>query len=102
LVVKPNFKKNLNDNLNLDKEKTINKKFFYSALALAAIAGGATAYFKIQADNANDKAKRFAELGQIGKVEKYADRTDKYDIYAGVSFGIMQVNFLGLVYFVLK
>lgn len=102
LTIEPNFKKKLNENLNLEKEKTVDRRLLYSTLVLGTLSGAVAAYFKIEADDAAKKTERAADLGDLAGVQKYADRTDRYDLYSGIGFGVMQVNFIGLVYAVLK
>lgn len=102
LTIKPNFRNKLNENLNLEKEKSVDRRLLYSTLVLGTLSGAAAAYFKIEADQAARKTERAADLGDLNGVEKYSDRTDRYDTYSAVGFGIMQINFIGLIYAVLR
>lgn len=71
-------------------ESTLFKVLVGSALALGATA----AYFKLEADKKFDK---YIET----RNRKYLDDTDRLDIYSGIAFGALQINFGALLYFFL-
>lgn len=65
--------------------------WFKVLLGSAAILGATAAYFKIQADKKYDEyvaSKNHALLNDV----------DRYDLYSGVAFGLLQVNFGYLIY----
>lgn len=64
---------------------------FQLVSAAIILFGGTAAYLKIQAD------KNF-DMYQATGVNSYLDKTKSYDIYSGIAFGVMQVNFGYLVY----
>lgn len=72
-------------------ETTTFKILIGSAVALGAV----SAYFKIKADN------NYEEYQQTLN-NSYLDKTDKYDLYSGIAFGALQINFGALLYHFLK
>lgn len=93
---------NINKNISADLKQSIfedDKEFpdtpLFKVLIGSAIALGATAaYYKIQAD---DSFEQYENTGN----QKYLDDTDKFDIYSGIAFTALQVNFGALIYFFL-
>lgn len=71
-------------------ESALFKVLIGSALALGATA----AYLKLEADKKFDK---YLET----RNRKYLDDTDRLDIYSGIAFGALQINFGALLYFFL-
>lgn len=64
---------------------------FKVLLGSAVILGATAAYFKLQADNKYDDYLR-------SKDRSILDQVDKLDLYSGISFGLLQVNFGYLIY----
>ncbi|MDZ7763308.1 MAG: hypothetical protein U5K00_02625 [Melioribacteraceae bacterium] len=60
----------------------------------AIVLGGTAAYFKLEADKKFDK---YLET----RHSKYLDDTDQFDLYSGLAFGALQINFGALLYFFL-
>ena len=92
----PRYKK-----VNLDFTGEINGSKFtdtpwFEILIGTAVAFGATAaHFKIKADKEYDK---YLETQNPA----YLKETDNYDLYSGIAFGALQVNFGLLIYFLLS
>ena len=83
-------------NFETSKEKRFIESTAFKLLIGSAIALGATAaYFKIKADDNFDKY-------QSSLNKSFLDETDKYDLYSGIAFGALQVNFGTLLYQFLK
>jgi hypothetical protein len=57
----------------------------------AAILGGVAAYYKIQADKKYDEYLN-------SKNNSALDDVNRFDLYSGISFGLMQINFGYLIY----
>lgn len=64
---------------------------FQLVSAAIIVFGGTAAYLKIKADENFDSY-------QVTGNNTYLDKTKKYDIYSGIAFGVMQVNFGYLIY----
>lgn len=84
-------------NLKLDysgyeKEKSFLETYWFEVLVgSAAILGAASAYLKIKAD------KNFEKYEETGD-KNYLDKTHDLDLYAGIAFGALQINFGYLIY----
>lgn len=68
-----------------------NSDWFKILLGSAAVLGGTAAYFKIQAD------KKYDEY-VASKNPKLLDDVDRNDLYSGIAFGLLQINFGYLIY----
>ncbi|RJP59572.1 MAG: hypothetical protein C4543_06440 [Ignavibacteriales bacterium] len=75
-------------------EPFIHSTLFKILVGSAVALGATAAYFKIEADNNFDK---YTETRQ----SVYLDNTDKYDLYSGLAFGALQINFGVLLYYFL-
>lgn len=78
----------------INKSKTEN--FFSSStfkilIGSAAVLGGVAAYFKIKAD------KKYDDYLQT-KNHSLLDEVDRLDLYSGIAFGLLQINFGYLIY----
>lgn len=99
------------ENISLDKlsyNNTIDLKFtgvpesknffkkdiFKYLVGGILVFGGATAYFKLKADN------RFSEYQATG-IQSKLDETRKYDLISGIAMGGLEINFGILIYFFL-
>ena len=83
-------------NFETSKEKRFIETLTFKLLISSAIAlGAASAYFKIKADGKYDKYQRNFD-------RSYLDETEKYDLYSGIAFGALQINFGALLYNFLK
>lgn len=94
--------------LNDLNESTINLKFtgeengrrfyeksIFKILVAGIVAlGGATAYFKLRAD---DKFEKYQSNGD----QNLLDQTKKYDLISGITMGALQINFGVLIYYFL-
>lgn len=69
--------------------------YFKILIGTAVGLGGLAAYYKIQADQSFEK---YEQTNQ----QKYLDETDKFDDISGIAFGVLQVNFGALIYFLLS
>jgi len=79
-----------------EKEKSFFEKDIFKILTAGIVVlGGATAYFKIKADN------KFEEYEFSGN-SKLLDETRKYDLISGITFGALQINFGLLLYYFLS
>lgn len=84
-------------NIQLKKNGFANQTNFFKTnyfnllLGSAAILGGVAAYLKLKADDKFD-------IYQSGGGSKFLDETRMYDLYSGISFGLLQINFGILVY----
>lgn len=74
-----------------NEEKFVDSPWFIVVLSSAALFGATAAYFKIQADQKYDDY-------LISRDADLLDEVDKYDLYSGIAFGILQVNFGILIY----
>ena len=78
----------------MNKNRTEN--FFTSStfkilIGSAAVLGGVAAYFKIKAD------RKYDDYLQT-KNRSILDEVDRLDLYSGVAFGLLQINFGYLIY----
>ena len=76
--------------------KNNNENFFTSStfkilIGTAAVLGGVAAYFKIKAD------KKYEDC-LMTKNRSTLDEVDRFDLYSGVAFGLLQINFGYLIY----
>ena len=69
--------------------------YFKILIGTAVGLGGLAAYYKIQADQSFEKY-------ELTNQQKYLDETDKFDNMSGIAFGVRQVNFGALIYFLLS
>ena len=95
-LFKDNLYKQIDKNLltNIDNEKRksfIDSPTFKIVLGTAIIFGASAAYFKLEADNYDS---RFIDT----KNQKYLNKRNDYDIYSGISLGLLQINFGYLIY----
>ncbi|MDQ7818510.1 MAG: hypothetical protein RDU14_15905 [Melioribacteraceae bacterium] len=65
--------------------------WFKILVGSATILGSATAYFKIKADNRYDEY-------LSSRDQKKLDDVNRFDLYGGIAFGLLQVNFGYLIY----
>jgi hypothetical protein len=65
--------------------------WFKILVGSATILGAATAYFKIKADNRYDEY-------LSSRDQKKLDEVNRFDLYGGIAFGLLQVNFGYLIY----
>jgi len=78
----------------INKNKT--KSFFSSGtfkilIGSAAVIGGVAAYFKIKADRKYDDYLQTKNRSEL-------DEVDRLDLYSGIAFGLLQINFGYLIY----
>ena len=71
------------------------REIFKYLLGGIVLLGGATAYFKLKADN------RFSEYQATGIASKLTE-TRKYDLISGITMGALEINFGILLYYFLK
>lgn len=77
--------------LNFSRPKNFTQSAEFKWLLAGVVAfGGAAAYLKIEAD------KRYDEYQETGE-ERFLDETRRYDVLSGISFGLLQLNFLYMV-----
>jgi len=69
--------------------------YFKILIGTAVGLGGLAAYYKIQADQSFEKYEQT-------KQQQYLDDTNRYDNMSGIAFGVLQVNFGALIYFLLS
>lgn len=74
-----------------NKESFFQTNTFTLVSAAIIVLGGTAAYLKIQADG------QFEEYQRTGN-DTYLSKTRQYDLYSGLAFGVMQINFGYLVY----
>ena len=72
-----------------------NTPWFKVLLGTALVLGGTAAYYKIEADNNYD---RYLETND----QQYLDKTDSYDTISGLAFGVLQINFGFILYYLLS
>ena len=83
--------------MSFEKETPyMNESFFNSStfkilLGSAAVLGGVAAYFKNKADN------KYDDYLQT-KDQSLLDTVDRLDLYSGIFFGLLQINFGYLIY----
>jgi len=74
------------------KEPNFIDSDLFLIVAGSAVAFGATAaYFKLESDASYDKYK-------LTNNKSHLTKTDRYDLYSGISLGLMEINFGYLVY----
>jgi len=87
-----------NNNITLEflgekrEEGFVKSPWFKVLLGTAAILGATAAYFKIEADKEYDKYLETLDT-------KYLDKTNDLDLYSGLAFGVLQINFGVLIYY---
>lgn len=74
-----------------NNDSFIDSDLFLVMVGSAVALGASAAYFKLESDNYYEK---YEETND----KQYLDKTDRYDIYSGVSLGVLQVNFGFLIY----
>lgn len=75
-----------------DRNEVFSESDWFKILVgSATILGAATAYFKIKADN------RYEEY-LSSRDPKRLDEVNRYDLYSGIAFGFLQLNFGYLIY----
>ncbi|MFO7447775.1 MAG: hypothetical protein R6W90_15525 [Ignavibacteriaceae bacterium] len=72
----------------------IEKDVFKILVGSAALLGGITAYFKLKADD-------YFEDYEFTGNQDLLDKTRKYDLISGLTFGALQINFGILIYYFL-
>ena len=79
-------------NYNQNEEKEFYQTTAFKILTSSMIVLGATAaYLKLEADD-------YYERFQATNDRSYLDETKKFDIYSGISFGLLQINFGYIIY----
>lgn len=73
------------------KTNFVDTHWFKILLGGAVVLGSSAAYLKIQADQKYDKY-------LLTKDRKYLDQTDRLDLFSGIAFGLLQVDFGFLIY----
>ncbi|MCU7492415.1 MAG: hypothetical protein HF312_16145 [Ignavibacteria bacterium] len=76
------------------QESFFKTNMFKILLGTAVALGTTAAYYKMKAN------KSFDQYNQSGD-NTLLDRTNRYDLYSGIAFGALQVNFGALIYFFL-
>jgi hypothetical protein len=69
----------------------VDSPWFTALIGSAIIFGASAAYFKIEADHKFDEYNRTRNHSVLSDV-------DRYDLYSGVAFGALQLNFAYLIY----
>lgn len=72
-------------------ESFSDSQLFKILLGTAAVLGAASAYFKIKADNGYEGFLQSKDPAKLKEV-------DRLDLYSGITFGLLQVNFGYLIY----
>lgn len=72
-------------------ESFSDSDWFKILLGSAAVLGAASAYFKIKADNRYEDFLKSKDAGKLKEV-------DRLDLYSGIAFGLLQINFGYLIY----
>ena len=85
---KPNIYEYMNKNRT---ENFFTSSTFKILIGSAAVLGGVAAYFKIKAD------RKYDDYLQT-KNRSILDEVDRLDLYSGVAFGLLQINFGYLIY----
>ena len=88
--------------LNLRYEKKTYRRELLLLTSLSVLSGGFAAYYKIKADKAFDKAKIALTQNAVSERRRYQNLADQYDRNSLIGFVSMQVNFIGVVYFLFK
>lgn len=80
------------EKIYFDEQSSFFKTNYFNILLVsAAVFGGVAAYFKLKAD---DKFDLYQSTGD----HNFLNETRNYDLYSGVAFGLLQINFGILVY----
>ncbi|NJD23660.1 MAG: hypothetical protein FIA82_13500 [Melioribacter sp.] len=87
-LIQPNIYEYINKN---KAESFFGSGTFKILIGSAAVLGGVAAYFKIKAD------KKYDDYLQT-KNHSMLDEVDRLDLYSGVAFGLLQINFGYLIY----
>ena len=87
-LIQPNIYEYINKN---KAESFFGSGTFKILIGSAAVLGGVAAYFKIKAD------KKYNDYLQT-KNHSMLDEVDRLDLYSGVAFGLLQINFGYLIY----
>lgn len=87
-------KANLNFTGMPEQEPFFESSLFKILIGSAVALGATAAYFKLKADDNFDK---YLET----RKSDYLDNTDRYDLYSGIAFGALQLNFGALLYYFL-
>jgi len=82
-------KRDLLSNFSEQKNFTHSAEFKWLLAGVVAF-GGAAAYLKIEADKKYDEYQETSE-------QRFLDETRRYDVLSGISFGLLQLNFLYMV-----
>ncbi len=72
-------------------ESFSDSQLFKILLGTAAVLGATSAYFKIKADNRYEDFLQSKDPGKLKEV-------DRLDLYSGIAFGLLQINFGYLIY----
>lgn len=86
--VQPNIYEYINKNKT---ESFFSSGTFKILIGSAAVLGGVAAYFKIKAD------RKYDDYLQT-KNNSMLDEVDRLDLYSGITFGLLQINFGYLIY----
>lgn len=77
------------------KEGFVKSPWFKILIGSAVIFGATAAYFKIEADKEYDKYLETLD-------NQYMNKTNKLDLYSGLAYGALQLNFGVLIYYLFK
>jgi hypothetical protein len=86
--VQPNIYEYMNKNKT---ENFFSSSTFKILIGSAAVLGGIAAYFKIKADRKYDDYLQTKNRSTLNEV-------DRLDLYSGIAFGLLQINFGYLIY----
>jgi hypothetical protein len=86
--VQPNIYEYMNKNKT---ENFFSSSTFKIMIGSAAVLGGVAAYFKIKADRKYDDYLQTKNRSTL-------DEVDRLDLYSGIAFGLLQINFGYLIY----
>lgn len=75
-------------------ESFFKTNMFKVLLSTAVVLGTTAVYYKMKANNTYDDY-------SLTRDQALLDRTNRYDLYSGIAFGALQVNFGALIYFFL-
>ena len=88
----PSFQPNIYEYINKNKtENFFSSGTFKILIGSAAVLGGVAAYFKIKADRKYDDYLQTKNRSTL-------DEVDRLDLYSGIAFGLLQINFGYLIY----
>lgn len=83
------------DYIGKAEEESFTSSSLFKILVGSAVAlGAASAYFKLKADKEYDK---YLDTRR----QSHLDETNRLDLYSGIAFGALQINFGALLYFFL-